>query len=276
MHISSCFSSHHVEGAYNDFQHKTMAPRGVVGVLYNTGVNLKSYDTSVFLRGGKVSTGPLKGLAQGFFVMATAIWLFSVAALVRSGDPWLGLLYFLIWLIPVSGAGYLWLRGRKFSGVKPGSGERLRKAVLSLQGVALACWAFDLATTFYAIDIARVATEINPLGWPLGAVGALVYYAPTVILTHVLLFRIRQKVALYAAIPITAVMLLMGAMNLNAGMLNFRFFISSAMLPAGTRISLLAAVLLADVICASAFATSLLRQTVRSREKLGTKSSPIR
>jgi len=219
---------------------------------------------------------PWKGLAQGFLAMTAVIWVLNVIALARGGDAWLGLLYFLILLIPLSGAAYLRFVGKKNGEAKASSSERWSRILFSLQGVVLACWAYDLATTYYAIDVARVATEINPLGWPLGAVGALVYYAPTVVLTYVLLFRIKQKVALYAAVPMTFVMLLMGAMNLNAGILNFRFFADSATLTVGTRFSLLAAVVAVDAICASAFATSLLRQAVRGRGKLGTEGSPIR
>jgi hypothetical protein len=40
--------------------------------------------------------------------------------------------------------------------------------LFTLQGRALACCIYDLATTYYAIDIAKNAYETNPLGCPLG------------------------------------------------------------------------------------------------------------
>jgi len=119
--------------------------------------------------------------------------------------------------------------------------------LFALLGVALACWAYDLATTFYAIDVARVAFEVNPLGWPMGALGALAYYGPTVVLTYVLLFKVRQKMSLYAAVPITLVALSMGAMNLNAGVGNFGFFLEYASISASIRINLLALVAAVDL-----------------------------
>ncbi len=188
---------------------------------------------------------------MGFFAMTALLWLFNVFALVTRGDAWLGFSYFLIFLIPFSSVAYLWFRGRRKSSAKARSSAEKWSAVLfSLQGVALACWMFDLATTFYAIDIARVATEINPLGWPLGALGAFAYYAPTVILTYVLLFRIKQKVSLYAAIPMTAVMLYMGLMNLNAGVGNYQFFIVTASLAGDIRFNLLAVIVAVDLVYA--------------------------
>ncbi len=124
----------------------------------------------------------------------------------------------------------------------------------------MAFWAYDLATTFYAIDVARVAYEVNPLGWPLGALGALTYYAPTVVLTYVLLFRIRQKTSLYAAVPIAAVALLMGSMNLNAAIGNFQFFLAYASIPVGIRYNLFAVILAVDLVYAATLGLAVRRQ----------------
>jgi hypothetical protein len=168
--------------------------------------------------------GSLKSLARGFFVSATAICIYSASALIRAGEPLLGLMFLIISIIPLTCAIYLWLREKNApKNINPI--PKWGSILFSLQGAVLAFWAFDLATTFYVVNIARVATEINPLGWPLGALGALAYYAPTVILSYMLIFRIKQKTSLYAAIPITAVALCMGSMNLNAGIGNFGFFI---------------------------------------------------
>jgi hypothetical protein len=143
-----------------------------------------------------------------------------------------------------------------------------------LQGAALACWAYDLTTTFYAIDIAKIAYEVNPLGWPMGAVGALVYYAPTVALTYVLLFRIKDKIACYAAVPMTAVLLGMGAMNLNAGAGNFQFFIATASLPAASHFNLLALIAVADLACFALVASVAQRHILHGETRSLNKKLP--
>lgn len=216
---------------------------------------------------GSMRTSSLKSIAKGFFAMTAATSIFSIIALFRSGDPWLGLLYFLILLIPLSGAAYFW-RGRKTSSVpKVDSYGKWSSILFALLGVALACWAYDLATTFYAIDVARVAFEVNPLGWPLGALGALAYYGPTVILTYVLLFRIRQKMSLYAATPIILVALCMGVMNLNAGVGNFSFFLDTASISAGIRYNLLALIVVVDLAFAGMMAKVARNNVLQKKTK---------
>lgn len=211
---------------------------------------------------------PWKGLAQGFLAMTAVIWILNVIALAKGGDAWLGMLYFLILLIPLSSAAYLRFVRKKNGEAKASSSEKWSQILFSLQGVVLACWAYDLVTTYYAIDVARVATEINPLGWPLGAVGALVYYAPTVVLTYVLLFRIKQKVSFYTAIPITALSLYMGSMNLNAAIGNFNFFVETAWLATGTRYVLLATVAAVNLVFIAVLARNwleTLKQPLRAK-----------
>ncbi len=197
--------------------------------------------------GGNTSTSALKSLAQGFLAMAAFIWISNVITLTRLGDAWLGLLYFLIFLIPASTAVILRLNRKKFvTGFS--RDEKLRRFMFALQGVAWACWMYDLATTCYAIDVARLATEINPLGWPLGILGALAYYGPTLVMMYILLFRIKQKLSLYAGAVLSAVALFMGSMNFNAGALNFQVFISTAYIMPEIRFNLLSLVLVVDVI----------------------------
>jgi len=217
---------------------------------------------------GELSTSSLKSIAQGFFAMTAAISLFSILAIIRGGDAWLGLLYLLILLMPLSGAAYLWRRGKNTFSLKVDSYEKGSNFLFALQGVALACWIYDVATTYYAIDVARIAYEVNPLGWPLGAIGALVYYAPTVLLTYVLLFRIREKISLYAAIPMTLVVLCMGVMNLNAGIGNFHFFLTSAWLPTEIRYNLLVVIVAVDLVYAATLATAARRQIFHEQGNL--------
>ena len=123
---------------------------------------------------------------------------------------------------------------------QPLPNEKWRNMLFSFQGVALAFWTFDLTTTFYAINVSGLAVELNPLGWPLGILGALSYYGPTIIGSYILLFRIKDRIAFYAAVPLTAVTLGMSAQNLMAGNQNFQVFVDTTALATGVRYSLLA------------------------------------
>jgi hypothetical protein len=227
-------------------------------------INIISNCTAVVF-GEHVHMKPLKSLAMGFLAMTAAISLYSIIALICSGDAWLGLLYLMILIFPLSFSVYLW-RGQKAHASKTSLSGRFSDILFALQGAALACWAYDLATTFYAIDVARVATEINPLGWPLGALGALSYYVPTVILTYVLLFRLKAKISFYGAIPITAVALIMGSMNLNAGVGNFTFFVWTASLSTPMHYYLMAVIVTVEFVCAAIFASASIKRMLETRK----------
>ncbi len=181
----------------------------------------------------------MKSLAQGFLVATGLIWVCNIASLFRGGDVWLGLMYLLILLIPATSIAYLKLKIPHQKSVSD-EAEKWRNLLFSFQGVALGFWMFDIITTFYAIDVTGIAIELNPLGWPLGILGAFAYYGPTLVFSYVLLFKIKESVSLYAAIPLTLLTLGMGTMNLVAGAQNFQVFVSTASLAAGVRYELLA------------------------------------
>jgi hypothetical protein len=191
--------------------------------------------------------GSLKGLAQGFLVATGLIWIFNIASLIKAGNAWLGLIYAFILLIPVSSITYLKLKNINSKAPDDGS-EKWRNLLFSFQGVALAFWMFDIATTFYAINVTGLAVELNPLGWPLGILGAFAYYTPTLIFAYVLLFKMKASFTLYAAIPLTLITLGMGAMNLVAGAQNFQVFVDTAMLATGLRYGLLALIITVNLM----------------------------
>lgn len=118
-----------------------------------------------------------------------------------------------------------------------------REIVFSFQGIALACWTYDLLTTYYAVDVTGLAVEVNPLGWPLGILGALAYYGPTVILSYFSLFKIKEKISLYASIIMTVVMLYMGSLNLIAGAQNYKIFVYTVTISPNIYYGLLALIL---------------------------------
>lgn len=191
--------------------------------------------------GENPAVGSLKYLGEGFLAATGLIWSFNIAALFKSGDQWLALIYLLILTIPVSSLLYLNLKKRRTRASAVGW-EKWRNLLFSVQGAALAFWAFDIVTTFYAINVTGLAVELNPLGWPLGILGAFAYYGPTVVCSYVLLFKIKESVAFYGAVPLTLVTLGMGAMNLLAGAQNFQVFVDTAALAVGVRFGLLAVV----------------------------------
>jgi hypothetical protein len=182
--------------------------------------------------------GSLKCLAQGFLVATGLIWIFNVAALIHGGDAWLGLLYLLILLIPASSITMLKLKNKNRQSLDVSL--KWRKLLFSFQGVACAFWMFDVITTIYAIDVTGLAIELNPLGWPWGILGALAYYGPTLIFSYVLLFKLKENISFYAAIPLTLITLGMGMMNLAAGAQSFQVFVDTAALATGVRYGLLA------------------------------------
>jgi hypothetical protein len=185
--------------------------------------------------------GSLKSLGQGVLVGTGLIWSLNIAALFKNGDAWLALLYLLILIIPVSTLLYLKLKNTS-PRANVESWEKWRNLLFSVQGAALAFWAFDIATTFYAINVTGLAVELNPLGWPLGILGAFIYYGPTVVFSYVLLFKIKESITFYAAIPLTLLTLGMSTMNLMAGAQNFQVFVDTAALATGVRFGLLAVI----------------------------------
>jgi hypothetical protein len=185
--------------------------------------------------------GSLKSLGQGVLAATGLLWSFNIASLFKNGDHWLALLYLLILTIPASTLLYFKLKN-KSPRANVESCEKWRNLLFSVQGAALAFWAFDVATTFYAINVTGLAVELNPLGWPLGILGAFIYYGPTLVFSYVLLFKIKESISLYAAVPLTLLTLGMSTINLMAGAQNFQVFVDTAALATGVRYGLLAVI----------------------------------
>lgn len=192
--------------------------------------------------------GSLKSLGQGFLIAAGLVWIFNIVSLVRGGDAWLGFLYLLILFVPISSLTYLRLKNKNFKQTADSSSPKWRNLLFSFQGVALAFWLLDILTTFYAINVTRLAYELNPLGWPMGILGALAYYAPTLFFSYFLLFKSKEKIAFYAAIPLTLITIGMCTMNLMAGIQNFQVFVDTATLASGMRYTMLTLIVMVNVV----------------------------
>jgi hypothetical protein len=195
--------------------------------------------------GEKTFMGSLKSLAKGFLVATGLIWFFNVASLIHGGDAWLGLMYLLIMLIPVSSLTILKLKNNNPTGHN--DSDKWRNLLFSFQGVTLGFWMFDITTTFYAINVTGLAIELNPLGWPWGILGAFAFYGPALLFSYFLLFNMKEKISLYAALPLTLITLGMGSMNLLAGAQNFQVFVDTAVLSGSVRFGLLTLIVAANL-----------------------------
>jgi hypothetical protein len=159
----------------------------------------------------------LSNFAEGFLAMTVVIWILNIITVVAFGHIWMGLSYFFILLIPVFIILYAHLKRRR------NNIDGLRRILLSLYGVCLACWVFDIVTTHYAINIISRAEELNPLGFPFGVFGALIFYGPASVFIYMLLFQLRHRLSLLATFLLTFLSLYMGFMNLGAGLENLGF-----------------------------------------------------
>ncbi len=97
----------------------------------------------------------------------------------------------------------------------------VKASLMALQGLGFACWLFDVISTIFIINIQQVAIELNFLGWPLSALGALIFYVPMVLVTYFLLYRVKTKLSFYVAVMISVLVLFVGALNINASLYNF-------------------------------------------------------
>lgn len=99
--------------------------------------------------------------------------------------------------------------------------KKAKAVLMALQGLGFACWFYDILSTVYQINILQTAIELNVLGWPFSALGALVFYIPMIFVTYFLLYRVKTKLSFYVAVLISVLVLFMAALNFNAAMYNF-------------------------------------------------------
>ncbi len=189
---------------------------------------------------------------------AGIVWICNIVALLRGGDQWLALTYLLIMLLPITSLAVLKLSN--FSHFTMERTVNWRLLLFSFQGVALAFWAFDVLSTFYAINISGIAIELNPLGWPLGILGAAAFYIPALVGSYVLLFRLKGKAPLYTAIPFTLLTIAMSSMNLLAGAQNFQVFVDTAAIASTARFGLVASLACFDLAIPLALRYTLTHQ----------------
>lgn len=99
--------------------------------------------------------------------------------------------------------------------------QKAKAVLMALQGLGFACWFYDVLSTVYQINILQTAIELNFLGWPFSALGALAFYIPMIFTTYFLLYRVKTKLSFYVAVLVSVLVLFMGALNFNAAIYNF-------------------------------------------------------
>ena len=99
--------------------------------------------------------------------------------------------------------------------------QKAKAVLMALQGLGFACWFYDVLSTVYQINILQTAIELNFLGWPFSALGALAFYVPMVLVAYFLLYRVKTKLSFYVTVLVSVLVLFMGALNFNAAMYNF-------------------------------------------------------
>lgn len=99
--------------------------------------------------------------------------------------------------------------------------QKAKAVLMALQGLGFACWFYDVLSTVYQINILQTAIELNFLGWPFSALGALAFFIPMVFVAYFLLYRVKTKLSFYVAVLVSVLVLFMGALNFNAAIYNF-------------------------------------------------------
>ena len=192
--------------------------------------------------------GMFKDLLIGFLCMLFFTTIYVIAPFFAFGNTWLEMIFLASAIFPFLTAILLISKENGSNSEDIGSFNKWRRGLLLFQGAALACWSFDIISTFYAINIAGVATEINPLGWPAGILGAMAFYAPAITLTYYLTSRHYHVFTFSVATINTGVIILMGTRNLGAGLQNIAFFTNTAFFSPNVKFSLLSLVTLADLL----------------------------
>lgn len=165
----------------------------------------------------------VKSVASGFIATASAICLFvTFVWLPLYVNLWVGLAVFLPLATPFLINSYFAVK--QFRQKKPDDPAGVKKAknlLMAMQGFGFACWFFDVLSTVFVINILRSGQELNILGWPYSALGALAFYIPITFVAYFLLFRVKSKESFYATVAITALTVFMGLRNLWGSLYNF-------------------------------------------------------
>jgi hypothetical protein len=144
-----------------------------------------------------------------FSVVLVAVWFLVIGGFLFFGQSSVSVLVFLTVFIPV------FVLVSEFRHLL-----QFRRFLPCLYVVPFVFWGFDVATTFLAINVYGVAEEANPLGWPWGALGGLVFYIPAFASTYWLSHGEKSRYRLLVAVLITGLACCVGITNFFAGLHN--------------------------------------------------------
>ncbi|MGD6852017.1 MAG: hypothetical protein ACQCN6_08165 [Candidatus Bathyarchaeia archaeon] len=154
--------------------------------------------------------------ASGIFLLITVLWMLSGYL-----TPLLGIPLFLLLAIPF--VMHIKRQVNEFNQSVPIQArvKQAKNILMALPGVGLACWALDVLSTIFVIDISQSGQELNPLGWPYSAPVALAYYIPIIVIVYFLLYRVKSKASFYGAVAVSVATLTFAAISFVASLNNF-------------------------------------------------------
>jgi uncharacterized membrane protein YidH (DUF202 family) len=164
-----------------------------------------------------------KSVTSGFIAVASAICLFVTLLWLPIYVNWgVGLALFAFLAVPFLINSYFAVkRFRQKKQDDPAGVKKAKNLLMAMQGFGFACWFFDVLSTIFVINILRSGQELNILGWPYSALGALAFYIPITFVAYFLLFKVKSKESFYATVAITALTVFMGLRNLWGSLYNF-------------------------------------------------------
>jgi len=205
--------------------------------------------------------GLLRDFTRVFLLATITILILSVIIFFVLGTALMTLFFLLVLSAPVS---IMICRYGNRKTEKSNLLDMLRQILVSMHGISFTFWMFDVGITYYVLDVLSVNIEVNPLGWPLGALGALLFYIPAMIFTYLLLFKIEKIYALLVAMILTVLTLYLGFQNFIAGGQNLSFIDPSASSVSEVYSYLFVAVLACNITYVLAFSWVNLRETSKT------------
>jgi len=208
--------------------------------------------------------GLLGDFTRAFLLVTTTILVLGIITFFILETTLAALFFLLILMAPISIIIYRYVK-RKTETEEANLLDILRQILVYIYVISFTSWMFDVGTTHYVLDVLSINIELNPLGWPLGALGALLFFIPAMILTYLLLFRVKKIYAILVAIIITVLTLYHGFQNFIAAGQNLSFIDPSVSAVSEVYRYLFVAALACDITYVLAFSLINLRRTSRTR-----------
>jgi hypothetical protein len=208
--------------------------------------------------------GLLGDFTRAFLLVTTTVLVLGIITFFILETTLAALFFLLILMAPISIIIYRYVK-RKTETEEANLLDILRQILVCIYVISFTSWMFDVGTTYYVLDVLSINIELNPLGWPLGALGALLFFIPAMILTYLLLFRVKKIYAILVAMIITVLTLYLGFQNFIAAGQNLSFIDPSVSAVSEVYRYLFVAALACDITYVLAFSLINLRRTSRTR-----------